>query len=66
MGAKKKREREGNTPCGLCPADSFLFDRIVVADNSAGAPEDCFLWNICSEKQKLPRVFYSLRTAKKF
>ena len=24
---------------------------------------DCFLWNICSEMQKLPRIFYSLRKA---
>ena len=23
-------------------------------------PNDCFLWNICLEKQKLPRIFYSL------
>ena len=22
-------------------------------------PNDCFLWNICSEKQKLPTIFYS-------
>ena len=29
-----------------------------------GAPNDCFLWNISSEKQKLPRIFYSLRKAK--
>ena len=21
-----------------------------------GAPNDCFLWNICSERQKLPRI----------
>ena len=28
-----------------------------------GAPNDCFLWNICSERQKLPRIFYSLRKA---
>ena len=30
------------------------------------APNDCFLWNICSEKQILPRIFYHLRTAKNF
>ena len=24
------------------------------------APNGCFLWNICLEKQKLPRIFYSL------
>ena len=34
--------------------------------SEAGAPNDCFLWNICSEKQKLPRIFYSLRKAKNF
>ena len=28
------------------------------------APNDCFLLNICSEKQILPRIFYSLRTVK--
>ena len=32
----------------------------------SGAPIDCFLWNICSEKQILPRIFYYLRTAKNF
>ena len=31
-----------------------------------GAPNDCFLWNICSERQKLPRIFYSLRKAENF
>ena len=35
MWAKKKRAREGNTPRRLCPADSFLIDRIVVTDNSS-------------------------------
>ena len=35
MGAKTKRAREGDTPRRLCPADSFLFDRIVVTDNSS-------------------------------
>ena len=29
--------------------------------STSGAPNDCFLWNICSEKQKLPRISYSLR-----
>ena len=31
---------------------------------SSGAPNVCFLWNICSEKQMLPRIFYYLRTPK--
>ena len=31
-----------------------------------GALNDCFLSNICSEKQKLPIFLYSLRKAKKF
>ena len=35
MGAKTKRVREGDTPRRLCPADSFLFNRIVVTDNSS-------------------------------
>ena len=35
MGTQKKRAREGNTPRRLCPADSFLFDRTVVMDNSS-------------------------------
>ena len=35
----------------------------LVAEGS-GAPNDCFLRNICSEKQILPRIFYCLRKAK--
>ena len=31
-----------------------------------GVPNDCFLQNISSEKQILPRIFYYLRTAKNF
>ena len=31
-----------------------------------GAPNDCFLWNICSQKQILPRHFCYLSTAKNF
>ena len=31
-----------------------------------GALNDCFLYNICSEKQILPRIFYCLNTAKNF
>ena len=27
-------------------------------------PDDCFLWNICSEKQMLPRIICYSRTAK--
>ena len=30
------------------------------------APCYCFLLNICSERQKLPRIFYSLRKTKNF
>ena len=30
----------------------------------SGAANDCFLKNICSEKQILPRMFYYLSTAK--
>ena len=32
----------------------------------AGAPNDCFLYNICSEKQTLPEFFYYFRTATNF
>ena len=32
----------------------------------AGTPNDCFLLNICSEKQILPRISYNLKTAKNF
>ena len=46
----------------------FLHDwietSVVRLQQNTGASNDCFLWNICSEKQKLPRIFYSLRKAK--
>ena len=32
----------------------------------SGAPNDCFLTNMCSDKQNLLRIFYSLRKAKNF
>ena len=32
----------------------------------SGAPNDCFLRNICQKRQKLPRLFYSLRKAENF
>ena len=48
----------------------FLHDwietSVVRLQQNTGASNDCFLWNICSEKQKLPRIFYSLRKAKNF
>ena len=31
-----------------------------------GAPNDRFLYTTCSENQKLPRIFYTLRKAKNF
>ena len=31
-----------------------------------GAPKNCFPLNICSEKQKLRRIFSSLRKTKNF
>ena len=49
-GAKKKRAREGNTPRGLCPADSFPFDRIVVTDNSS--LEKLLIEDCNNEKEK--------------
>ena len=30
------------------------------------ALNDCFLYNICSEKQLLPRIFYRLNMANNF
>ena len=33
---------------------------------ATGTPNNCFLLNICLEKQKLCRIFYSLRKAKNF
>ena len=39
---------------------------IGVHKEQGGAPNDCFLQNICSEKQILPRILYYLRTAKHF
>ena len=33
---------------------------------TAGAPSNCFLQNICSEKPKLPRIFYSSRIRNMF
>ena len=44
----------------------FLFCFCFVCLFETGAPNDCFLSDICSEKQRLPRFFYSLRKAKKF
>ena len=35
MGAKTKRAREGDTPCRLCPANSFPFEGTVVMDKSS-------------------------------
>ena len=46
--------------------DIFVFCFCFVCLFETGAPNDCFLSDICSEKQKLPRFFYSLRKAKKF
>ena len=39
---------------------------LKLAKTGRGAPNDCFLYNICSEKQKLSRISYSLRKAKNF
>ena len=38
----------------------------VTSIHLSGATNDCFLYNICSEKQILPRIFFCLRTAKNF
>ena len=37
-----------------------------IFENVTGAPNDCFLWIICSEKQILSIICYCLRTAKNF
>ena len=39
---------------------------LKLAKTGRVAPNDCFLYNICSEKQKLSRISYSLRKAKNF
>ena len=41
-------------------------DTHLIRTPCTGAPEDHFLYYICSEKQKLRRIFYSLRKAKNF
>ena len=41
-------------------------DKITAFVKETGAPNNCFLYNICSEKQILPRIFYYLTTAKNF
>ena len=51
----------GNAASGLEQPRHRRRDR-----QNTGAPNDGFLWNICSEKQNLPRIFYSLRKAKNF
>ena len=50
MGAKNKRAREGNTPRRLCLADSFLFDRVGVTDNSS--LEKLLIEDYNNEKEK--------------
>ena len=50
MGAKKKRAREGDAPRRLCPADSFLFDRIDVTDKSS--LEKLLIEDYNNEKEK--------------
>ena len=40
-----------------CPDVFQTFDNC----QPSGAPNDCFLYNICSEKQILPRILYYLR-----
>ena len=45
------------------PADFFL--SIFLAGQNTGTPNDCFLWNICSKRQILSRIFYYSRTDKK-
>ena len=53
--------KNNNQPKKHTWAGIVTFTRIV-----AGAPNDCFLYNICSEKQTLPEIFYYLRTATNF
>ena len=50
MGGKKKRAREGDTPCRLCPANSFLFERIGVTDKSS--LEKLLIEDYNNEKEK--------------
>ena len=49
------------------PFNGLLHSQVVFNSTLLlGAPIDCFLQNICSEKQMLPRIFFDLRTAKNF
>ena len=50
MGGKKKRAHEGDTPCRLCPANSFLFERIGVTDKSS--LEKLLIEDYNNEKEK--------------
>ena len=48
------------------PRASCALSLLLLGDCGAylGAPNHCFLWNICPEKQNLFRIFYSLTKAK--
>ena len=54
-GAKLKTQQVSSNPQNRQTSHSQI-----------GAPNDCFLLNICSEKQILRRIFYHLRKAKNF
>ena len=42
----------------------FTWSLLLLLVPTSGVPNDCFLWNISSKKQRLPRIFYDLKTAK--
>ena len=56
--ARDARKQEQKSSCFLC---AWCLGRCGAY---LAAPKDCFLWNICPEKQNFSRIFYSLRKAK--
>ena len=59
--ARDAREQEKKNPRVSCALSLFLLGGCGAY---VGVPNDCFLWNICPEKQNLFRIFYSLTKAK--
>ena len=49
-----------------CPSGTDNIVRFQENEQKAGAFNECFVQNICSERQILPTIFYYLRKAKNF
>ena len=58
--ARDALEQEKKNPKASCALSLFLLGGCGAY---FGAPNDCFLWNICLENQILSRIFYSLKKA---